>query len=137
MLAALPPEEQAFLSADWLEQLRTAKSATPWNCTFRILRLADSHCVGEAGFKAPPTLDGQVEIAYGIVPENQGRGYATEAARALIDYAFGLGEVRVVRAHTLPESNASTRVLIKAGFQKIGLVVDLEDGPVWRWELAR
>src|SRR6266702_2366495 len=42
--------------------------------------------------------------------------------------------VRLVRAHTLPEENASTRVLLKCGFRHLGTVVDPEDGPVWRWE---
>ena len=42
--------------------------------------------------------------------------------------------VRLVRAHTLPERNASTRVLEKNGFRLVGPVVDPEDGPVFRWE---
>jgi RimJ/RimL family protein N-acetyltransferase len=75
-----------------------------------------------------------VEISYGVDPEHQGKGYATEAARALTAYAFSSGMVRVVRAHTLPEPNASTRVLIKCGFHRIGEVIDPEDGLVWRWE---
>lgn len=57
--------------------------------------------------------------------------------RALIDYAFGLDDVLMVRAHTCPEPNASTRVLTKCGFQKVGEFVDPEDGFVWRWDLER
>jgi RimJ/RimL family protein N-acetyltransferase len=75
-----------------------------------------------------------VEIAYGIAPEHQGKGYATEAAAALTDYAFRQREVRAVRAHTLPENNASTRVLTKCGFRRVGEVIEPEDGLVWRWE---
>jgi RimJ/RimL family protein N-acetyltransferase len=75
-----------------------------------------------------------VEIAYGVASEHQGKGYATEAAEALVTYAFGSGQVRVVRAHTLAESNASTRVLTKCRFRRIGEVIDPEDGLVWRWE---
>jgi len=51
-----------------------------------------------------------------------------------VSFAFRHGQVRVVRAHTLPEANASTRVLTKCGFQRIGEVIDPEDGLVWRWE---
>jgi RimJ/RimL family protein N-acetyltransferase len=54
-----------------------------------------------------------------------------------IAYAFGISEVRVVRAHTLPEENASTRVLAKCGFRQVGEMVDPEDGLVWRWEKRR
>jgi RimJ/RimL family protein N-acetyltransferase len=40
----------------------------------------------------------------------------------------------LIRAHTLPEMNASCRVLEKAGFKRLGEVIDPEDGLVWRWE---
>ena len=78
-----------------------------------------------------------VEIAYGIAPDFQGQGYATEAAQAGIGFAFSCEEVRVIRAHTLPTPNASTRVLLKCGFQRKGEIVDPEDGLVWRWERGR
>ena len=41
------------------------------------------------------------------------------------------------RMASRPEPNASTRVLLKNGFRHCGMVVDPEDGPVWRWELNR
>jgi len=69
-----------------------------------------------------------------VAPEHQGKGYATEAANALVVFAFSTGQVRVVRAHTLREQNASTRVLVKCGFRHVGEVIDPEDGLVWRWE---
>jgi len=53
---------------------------------------------------------------------------------ALVRFAFASEHVQLVRAHTLPVSNPSTRVLLKCGFRDIGEVVDPEDGPVWRWE---
>ncbi len=37
-------------------------------------------------------------------------------------------------AHTCPEPNASTRVLTKCGFRRVGEVMDPDDGLVWRWE---
>jgi RimJ/RimL family protein N-acetyltransferase len=69
-----------------------------------------------------------------VDPAYQGQGYATEAVRALVTYAFGSGGVCLVRAHTSPEPNASTGVLTKCGFTWIGEVVDPEHGLVWRWE---
>jgi len=68
-----------------------------------------------------------VEIAYGVVPSCEGRGYATEAARARIHFATGDPRVKRIRAHTRPEANASTRVLAKCGFVYVGPVVDPED----------
>jgi [ribosomal protein S5]-alanine N-acetyltransferase len=77
-----------------------------------------------------------VEIAYGIAPAYQGRGFATEIANALVEFVSQSGEARTARAHTLPEENPSAGVLRKCGFQCLGEVMDPEDGPVWRWEKA-
>jgi ribosomal-protein-alanine N-acetyltransferase len=75
-----------------------------------------------------------VEIAYSISPDYQGRGFATEAATALVDFASSSDRVRTVCAYTLPEMNASTRVLEKCGFRKTGEIFDSENHLVWRWE---
>jgi RimJ/RimL family protein N-acetyltransferase len=133
MIAALTPAERAEVSPDWLAQAMSATVPDPWTHGFKLVHLASGAAIGQVGFKGPPT-DGMVEIAYGVNAEHQGQGYATEAAAALTAYAFASGEVRVVRAHTLPPENASTRVLTKCGFQPLGEVVDPEDGLVWRWE---
>ena len=134
MVEAMDPSEKAQLSADWLARLHASTSADPWTHGFLLVHRDSDIVVGKSGFKGPPAPDGVVEIAYSVVPDFQGKGYATEAAQALVAYAFSSGRVRVVRAHTLPESNASTRVLAKCGFRHIGEVIDPEDGLVWRWE---
>jgi RimJ/RimL family protein N-acetyltransferase len=122
------------VSPDWLAALRNSRGPDPWRHGFFVLDRESGGVIGSAGFKGPPDGTGTVEIAYGIVPSHQGRGYATETAAALVRFAFAGEHVRLVRAHTLPLSNASTRVLQKCGFRCTGGVVDLEDGPVWRWE---
>ena len=134
MIEAMTAGEKAQLSADWLASVRGAVSADPWIHGFSMVHRDNDVVVGMAGFKGPPGADGMVEIAYGVAPEHQGKGYATEAAQALAAYAFASGRVRVVRAHTAPESNASTRVLTKCGFRHTGEVIDPEDGLVWQWE---
>lgn len=93
--------------------------------------------VGMCGYKGGPAADGSVEIAYGTVPELEGRGYATAMAAELTRRALADEAVKTVIAHTLPERNASGRLLEKNGFERVGAVVDPEDGPVWRWELRR
>ncbi len=122
------------VSPEDLARLQTATGSDPWTHGFALLHEADRTVIGMGGFKGPPDADGMVEIAYGIAPEYQGKGYATEAAQALVDYAFASGQVHVARAHTLPTRNASTRVLTKCGFEKVGEIMDPEDGLVWRWE---
>lgn len=122
------------VSLEWLARLETATTADPWIDGFVLLHVASSTVIGMAGFKGPPGADGIVEIAYAVVPDYRGKGLATEAAEALVAYAFRSNLVRVVQAHTLPNPNASTRVLAKCGFQYIGEVTDPEDGLIWRWE---
>jgi [ribosomal protein S5]-alanine N-acetyltransferase len=131
---SLSPSVRKEISADWLARLRASTSADPWTCGFSMVHRASNAAVGSCAYKAPPDADGVIEIAYGVDPEHQGKGYATEAARGLVAYAFATGQVRIVRAHTMPEPNASTRVLTKCGFERLGEVVDPEDGLVWRWE---
>ncbi|MDA1277776.1 MAG: GNAT family N-acetyltransferase [Verrucomicrobia bacterium] len=131
---ALDSSVKVELSADWLALLHSSTSTDPWTHGFSVVHRDSEIVVGSAGFKGPPAADGVVEIAYGVSPEYQGKGYATEAAQALVAYAFSSGRVRVVRAHTRPEPNASTRVLTKSGFRHVGEVIDPEDGLVWRWE---
>jgi len=132
----MQPEEKAGLSPTWLAQLDASGSIDPWIHGFVIRHQITDGVIGQCGFKGPPTTDGTVEIAYSVAPEHQGKGYATEAAAALVGYAFEHGQVRLVRAHTLPEANASTRVLTKCGFRHIGEVIEPEDGVVWRWEIS-
>ena len=124
------------VSPQWVAELKKADDADPWHHGFLIVEDRSGLAIGSAGFKGPPDPTGAVEIAYGVVPEYQGRGYATEAAAALVDYARDKGQAVLVRAHTLPERNASTRVLEKCGFQCVGEKIDPDDGRVWRWELS-
>lgn len=130
----LGPEIRAQLSAEWLALVEAADEADPWVHGFRMVQRDSDTVIGSCGFKGPPSAEGAVEIAYQVEPDWQGQGYATESARALAAYAAGQGGVTVVRAHTLPEENASTRVLSKCGFECVGEVIDPDDGPVWRWE---
>jgi [ribosomal protein S5]-alanine N-acetyltransferase len=122
------------VSPEWLARLRSGSGSDPWRYGFFVVDPGESAAIGSAAYKGQPDEHGVVEIAYAIVPSHEGRGYATEVAAALVEFAFASGRVRLVRAHTLPEVNASTRVLQKCGFRHTETVVDPEDGPVWRWE---
>lgn len=124
------------VSPAWTASLRTMTGPDPWRFGFAVIHRGACTVIGAASFKGPPDSDGIVEIAYGIVPDYEGRGYATEAARALVEYAQKNELVRQIIAHTMPVSNASTRVLGKCGFAFAGEVIDPEDGRVWRWEHA-
>jgi ribosomal-protein-alanine N-acetyltransferase len=71
-----------------------------------------------AGFAALIRREpGDPELLYGLASEWWGRGVATEAARAVLDYAFGaLGCVRVIAATDVPNA-ASARVMERLGMR--------------------
>jgi len=64
--------------------------------------------------------NGAANLVYGIHPELTGRGYATEAARAVLRHAFAnIGLTRI--AADVDEPNvASIRVLEKLGMERVG-----------------
>jgi RimJ/RimL family protein N-acetyltransferase len=127
---------QSLLSAspEFFERLRAATRPDPWKFGYAIIEKEQNLVIGICGFTGPPDSAGVVEIAYSIAPEYQGKGYATEAAEALIAIARREPAVQLICAHTLAERNASTRVLEKCGLRKVGEAIE-DDVPIWRWEL--
>jgi len=135
MVEAMSPSDRAQVSPRWLARLNDP-AVDHWTLGYTMVREDDGTAVGHCGFRGPPQ-DAIVEISYGVAPDFEGRGYATQAARALVEIAFESAEVQRVIAHTLERTNASSRVLLKTGFQCAGQVTDPEDGVVWRWERSR
>lgn len=80
-------------------------------------RGADPELIGGIGLHA---TDGQLEIGYWLTPAAWGRGYATEAGRAVLHMArHALGCSRLLGRHMV-DNPASGQVLRKLGFQRIG-----------------
>ena len=79
---------------------------------------AEPRLVGSCGLGRRPS--GAVELGYWISKPYWGRGYATEAASALIDIARTLGFTRLEGSHFL-DNPASGRVLEKLGFEPLGI----------------
>ena len=134
---SLPPAVRAEVSPDWIARVRRTEAGDPWGLSFKMIERASGSAVGSCAFKGPPDGDGMVELAYGTEEAHRGRGFATEAAGVLTEFALASGRVNVVRAHTKPENGASGRVLAKCGFRRIGEVIEPEDGLVTRWERVR
>ncbi|MFJ8671498.1 GNAT family N-acetyltransferase [Streptomyces sp. NPDC093589] len=82
----------------------------------QIVERASGLVVGAVGLFWPPA-DGCLEIGYGVVPSRRGRGYATEAARALVEFARTAPGVHTVCARVDVSNPASGRVLEKAGLE--------------------
>jgi len=115
-----PPEFLADALPYFLEQLERNPQLSGWLSWYWISQ--DGHepiLIGSGGFKGPPLLDGTVEIGYSILPELRGRGYATEAARRLVRWAFAHRRVTRVVAEADPANARSVRVLDKLGFRRV------------------
>jgi [ribosomal protein S5]-alanine N-acetyltransferase len=120
--SAIKSTVQLYSRAGWIQ---------PW---IGYLALEDGMCVGTCAFTSAPK-NNVAEIAYFTFPGNEGRGVATRMAALLISLAKGSAPSVVVTAHTLPEENASTRVLRKLGFVLEGPRIHDEDGQIWVWRI--
>lgn len=70
-----------------------------------------------------PRIDGsEIELGYLLARAEWGRGYMTEAVRAVIDWAFTQPAIYRVCAVTDVENDASRRVMEKAGMQYEGIL---------------
>ncbi|MHC5903883.1 GNAT family N-acetyltransferase [Streptomyces sp. S6] len=89
---------------------------------FVLVRRADGLAIGSLGFHAAPDGDGRTEIGYDVVPEARGNGFATEAVRAVGEWALGReqGDVDSLFAVVEPKNLASRGVLERVGFVGVG-----------------
>jgi len=75
--------------------------------------------IGSCGLGRRPS--GAVELGYWIARTSWGRGFATEAGKALVDIARTLGLAQLEASHFI-DNPASARVLEKLGFESTGIV---------------
>ena len=91
--------------------------------TYEIIRRSDGRVIGAAGFTGQPDETGAVRVGYGLAESARGHGYATEALKALLQWARGQDGLTCVLADTTRTNVASQRVMERAGMHRIG-----EDG---------
>ncbi len=86
-----------------------------------LITLEDGTLVGGCGIEVSSGRD--PELGYWIGVPHWGRGYATEAARAVIDHAFGTLGCEQLSGRARVSNPASRRVLEKCGFQWTGVAL--------------
>lgn len=111
--------------SEMLQESLDHPDAWDWYAAWAIEQ-KDGTQIGDLCFKGLND-DGSVEIGYGITEENQGKGYATEAVEAVLDWALNQSGIRQVEAETEWENRKSQRVLEKCGFSPLGIIGD--EGP--------
>lgn len=129
----------------WLE--RSDRTPDQW-APRAVVDRATRSMVGHAGFHRPPcpldealadstfegdaepSAGGVVEIGYTIFPDGRRQGFATEAVRALVEWAFASAGLSTVLATVATDNDASHGVLrAVGGFHLIGTCRD-DDGTV-------
>src|SRR5690349_8168087 len=87
---------------------------------------ATGHAIGYVQATVQRTVDGRsADLAWVVEPRSAGRGYATEAATAMLGWLRDQ-DVGTATAHTHPEHRASNRVAARLGLVATGEIVDGE-----------
>jgi len=128
-----------WLEAKWLMEMRLAKlrqdpALEPW--LLRAIGLRETKSmIGFLGFHTLPGAEylnpyapGSVEFGYTVFPDHRKRGYASEAAGALMQWATREHKVTRFVVSISPANEPSLRLAQKFGFHKVGTVTDPEDG---------
>ncbi len=105
------PDAEAFLAAANRSDRET---------TF-VIALSEGTLIGACGLEGPGTASLMPELGCWLGVPYWGRGFATEAVRALIDHAFTDLEPEALQAGARVTNPASRRVLEKCGFQWTGV----------------
>ena len=110
--------------------------AQPWLGRAIVATEADGtrRIVGSCGFHAPPDAEGRVEVGYRVEPAYRRQRVASEAVRALFDWAHAQGVDRF-RASVSPGNVASLAVIGRLGFRQTGVQIDDIDGEELVFEL--
>jgi ribosomal-protein-alanine N-acetyltransferase len=81
-----------------------------------ILPEGNTEIIGWAGLQFLPELD-QTEVGFLLDRPFWGKGYATEAAQASLDFGFGILNLKHIIALVHPHNHASIRVIDKCGLE--------------------
>ncbi len=124
-----PPPYMAETMPIVRERLSAHPEETPW-WNWVIVERESRRAVGSVAFGGAPDANGALLIGYAIYPEFEGHGYATEAVRAMIDWAFHQPGVKVVRALAPVWNTPALRVAENVGMQPVAADEDDDIGEV-------
>jgi ribosomal-protein-alanine N-acetyltransferase len=115
------------------EEMERESEVRQWLLRAVLLPGPERVMVGHAGFHGPPGRNGPgkpeaLEVGYTIFAAFRGRGYATEAVAALLDWARRERGIRQFIASVGPENAPSLAVVRKLDFVQTGEQWDDEDG---------
>jgi RimJ/RimL family protein N-acetyltransferase len=112
------------------DQVRRDASWALWSVRGVVLR-ATNAVIGTTTFHGPPGVNDTatpdaVEVGYEIFPAHRNAGFATEVARAMLEWAKREQGVTHFVSGVAPDNAPSLRVNEKLGFLPTGKIVDGE-----------
>lgn len=119
--------EKARGMIDWLTGNYQQQQGIDWGITLRD----DPRLIGMCGAYKWDREDRHIDIGYHLAPAYWGKGYATEATRAMLDWCFQNLDVHRIQADCTDGNSSSEKVMLKCGFTLEG---------IWRescWEHGR
>jgi RimJ/RimL family protein N-acetyltransferase len=118
------------------DRLRTSPLEAHW-WNWLVVRQDNREAVGSVAFGGKPDAAGAVLVGYAMYPTREGKGYATEAVRAMVAWAFAQPGVRIVRALAPVWNTPAVHVAEKVGMRPVGSYEDDEVGEVLIYETLR
>jgi RimJ/RimL family protein N-acetyltransferase len=110
------PESQRRLVGQFVE---TALANPRRDFTLAIVERAASQLIGVASLRTAGHADGQGEFGFGLSADFWGRGLATEAARALLQFGFDALRLAEIRGRSVTQNLRVTRLVSKLGFDRL------------------
>jgi ribosomal-protein-alanine N-acetyltransferase len=89
-----------------------------------VERLADARVLGRCGMGITDLEQREAVLWYTLHPDSWGQGFTTEAARALVDFAFRELKLHRIWAECDPRNPGSWRVLEKIGMRREGHLIE-------------
>jgi RimJ/RimL family protein N-acetyltransferase len=87
---------------------------------FTLIEKSSGILIGDLGVHFTGKENRQVEIAYTLAPEYQGKGYAAEAVRRLLSYVFGSLRKHRVVATADPRNKSPVKLMKRVGMRREG-----------------
>ncbi|KWX87885.1 GNAT family acetyltransferase [Paenibacillus riograndensis] len=105
-------ENQAIDMINLLENLYHENKAI----RFSIILMESNEIIGSCGYNSLDFENAKAEIGYDIAKAFWGKGYASEASRSLLDYAFSSLNLNRIEAKVAPQNVNSIKLLQKLQF---------------------
>ncbi len=120
---------------DTMSEVWRYPEETPTEIVFKIER--EGKTIGELTMKNLRWFNRKAELGIIIFPQEQGKGYATDALRTVINYAFKDMNLHRLEAEVIEYNEASKKMIEKLGFKEEGRLREAKYSKGKYWDILR